>query len=162
MRFCVVLGMVAMLVSAFFTGWFVSPRRTPVVESRTDTLYVRDTIRDTILTVRDHFITHIERDTLRLAGDTVFVAVEIPIEQKTYETPDYRAVIEGYKPFIMSMEVFPVTRIVTNTETVVQKIQDNKRWGFGPYIGYGIIPVNGIIKHGPSVGLSIHYSIIQW
>lgn len=41
--------------------------------------------------------------------------VEIPIERKTYQTDDYKAVVEGWRPNLVSMEVYAKTTIVTTT-----------------------------------------------
>lgn len=43
--------------------------------------------------------------------------VEIPIERKEYVTKDYRAVVEGWRPSLVSMEVYRETKTITNTVT---------------------------------------------
>lgn len=42
--------------------------------------------------------------------------------------------------------------------------QKTKRWGFGPYFGYGVISNNDISNtgFGFSLGVAIHYDIFQW
>lgn len=42
--------------------------------------------------------------------------VEIPIERKTYQTDDYKAVVEGWRPSLVSMEVYPKTTTITQTK----------------------------------------------
>lgn len=42
--------------------------------------------------------------------------VEIPIERKTYQTEDYKAVVEGWRPNLVSMEVYPKTTTITQTK----------------------------------------------
>ena len=118
-------------------------------------MFVRDTIREPIPVpiVR----TVVRYDTVRVAfpavdslpGDSA--AVVLPIERKTYETEDYRAVVEGYKPSLVEMEVYRQSAIVTNT--VVQP--KRPRWALtvGPGVGYGPRGVQ------PYVGVSFGFVI---
>lgn len=58
--------------------------------------------------------------------------VEIPIERKTYQTEDYKAVVEGWRPSLVSMEVYPKTTTITQTKL-------KKPWfslSVGPGVGY--------------------------
>lgn len=41
--------------------------------------------------------------------------ITVPIERRTYETADYRAVIEGWRPKLLSMEVYPEKTTITQT-----------------------------------------------
>lgn len=58
--------------------------------------------------------------------------VEIPIERKTYETEDYKATVEGWRPSLVSMEVYPktVTRTITKVKTPRFSLT------VGPGVGY--------------------------
>lgn len=62
------------------------------------------------------------------------VAVEIPIEQRTYEGEYYRAVVRGWRPELVSIDVrHPEIHIPD---------QKRKRWAVtvGPQVGYGFTP----------------------
>lgn len=87
--------------------------------------------------------------------DSLRVPVVVPIERKIYVTADYRAVIEGYKPKLVSMELYRQTQVVTNTVSAKPK-----RWGFGVHAGYGFIPTTK--RFEPYIGVGVQYSIWQW
>lgn len=67
-------------------------------------------------------------------------ALTIPIERKTYQDETYKAVVEGWRPKLVSMEVYPKTQYITTvkTETVIQKKRTIWALTVGPSIGYGI------------------------
>lgn len=76
---------------------------------------------------------------MQLPNDTVKVPVLVPIERKVYSTPDYRAVISGFRPNLDSMEVFPRTKVVTQTIETVKPAK--RKWiQFGIGIGAGYDP----------------------
>lgn len=62
----------------------------------------------------------------------------IPIERKTYQGEDYKAVVEGWRPSLASIEVYPKT--VTVTEKVVEVQKKRPVWALvvGPGVGYNI------------------------
>lgn len=64
----------------------------------------------------------------------------IPIERKTYQGEDYKAVVEGWRPVLASIEVYPKTNTITEvrTETVVQKKKPLFGLVVGPGVGYDI------------------------
>lgn len=68
--------------------------------------------------------------------------VLVPISRSTYRTDDYTAIVEGYRPRLVSMEIYRKTSTVTNIRS--------PRWALtlGPGVGYG--------PHGlrPYVGVS--------
>lgn len=43
-------------------------------------------------------------------------AVEVPITQKEYHTPEFRATIQGYKPELLDVTVFPKSITVTKVK----------------------------------------------
>lgn len=132
------------------------PAAAPHIETRCDTVVVRDTIRDTVLAV--HTVRHERVDTvwLRTTRDTVLVEVEVPIERKTYMTAEYRAVVEGFHPRLAEIEVYRSTVRIDRTETAALKRPS--RWGIGVQAGYGITP------RGPQpyIGIGVQYNIITW
>jgi hypothetical protein len=148
------------MVVGWLGGRFIRPTCPAIVETRTDTVVIRDTIREYHPVVKEILTTRISVDTLRLPGDTVFIAVEVPIEKRVYESSDYRAEISGFKPSLDLIEVYPKTKIVNTTQTL--RISDPRRWGIGPYIGYGFSAQNGKVIGIPTVGISLQYQLIQW
>lgn len=133
-----------------------SPRSSNVVVRQTsDTVVVRDTIRDTVL--RKVYSELIRYDTIHFAlpADTVFIHAPIPIERTAYSTEDYKAVIEGYKARLVEISVFPKTTIITNTEA--RTVKKKPRFGLGIQAGYGISN-----KPGPYLGVGIQYNLITF
>ena len=62
------------------------------------------------------------------------VQVEVPIEQKTYEGENYRAVVQGFRPELVSIDIRQQTVTVTEYK--------RKWWSvtIGPQLGYGFTP----------------------
>ncbi len=58
------------------------------------------------------------RDTIRM-NDTLYVS--LPLERKEYRRDDFYAVVAGYNPSLIHMEVYPKTVYVTERETVRQR-----------------------------------------
>ena len=88
------------------------------VITRTDTLTIRDTIRET----RPVYVTNTETDTMLIAvTDTVMVSDTIYLvldrEQRHYRGNGYDAWVSGYRPALDSIQVYPETRYVTR-ETI--------------------------------------------
>ena len=130
------------------------------VFEQVDTVVVRDTVRDTITVPRKVYVARIDTCWLHAAADTVYVSdtvrVFVPIERKEYATEEYRAVVEGWHPTLVEMEVYPKTKMVTRyiTRETVRKT----RWGIGVQAGYGISD-RGV---SPYIGLGINYNILTW
>ena len=114
-----------------------------------DTLIVVDTVRDSIPFPVKEVVTKyvsLSPDTVikYLKGDTIY----LPIIQKEFSTPDYRAWVSGYNAALDSIDVFPKTTYITKTVM-------SRKWGLGVIGGYGI-GRNGL---SPYVGLGIYYRI---
>jgi hypothetical protein len=75
--------------------------------------------------------------------------VIIPIAQNTYKTEDYTAIVEGYRPRLVSIELYPKTTTITNTVTET----NSPRWALtvGPGVGYG---PNGV---QPYIGITLGF-----
>lgn len=121
-----------------------------------DTVVVRDTIRDTVPVIKVRQAVRTDTVFLRAAGDTVFVEVEVPVERRIYETDDYRAVVEGFRPALAEIELYRTT--VRITETAAAPVIRKKRWGVGVQAGYGY----GAGGVSPYVGVGVQYNIIMW
>lgn len=128
------------------------------IQTRTliDTVVVRDTVRDTLLIPRKVYIARVDTVFLQAAGDTVRVPVLAPMERKEYRTDDYHAIVEGFRPSLVSMAVYPETRYVTRTET--RTLTKRPRFGVGVQAGVGY---NGE-RFGPYVGIGIQYNIFTF
>lgn len=129
------------------------PNEVVRVKHTTDTLTVVQTIRDTVLKPVYVTIRRVDTICVELPGDTVRVPVSLPIEQKTYKTDQYTAVIEGFKPSLISMETYNKTQTIYKTETIIHK----SKWSVGLQAGYGF----GLITHEQDfyIGLGLSYRI---
>ncbi len=131
-----------LLVSiSFLAGRSVGRRECYADDVRRDTIVVRDTVRDTVPV--DRWRTFVRVDTCYLVRvDSLMlrdtVRVEMPIEQVEYRTDRYRAVVEGWRPKLLSIECYDSRQIITDTRRVATR----KRWGIvlGAQVGYGITP----------------------
>lgn len=121
-----------------------------------DTVIVRDTVRDTLLVPQKVYISRVDTVFLQVVSDTVYRDVIIPIERKEYKTDDYFAVIEGYRPNLLEMEVFPETKYITRTD--IKTIKKKPRFGVGIQAGYGYSN-QGL---SPYIGVGIQYNLITF
>lgn len=128
---------------SFFGGYFtrmkLHPDKPPVTivdtiwEWHTDTVKLTQVkpvtkIIERLKIVRDT----ITRDSLIVLPAEDSVAVEIPIEQRFYEGKNYKAVVQGYRPELVSIDV-------RQPELPTAK----KKWWsvtIGPQVGYGFTP----------------------
>lgn len=158
----VIILSTCLLIVGIVAGWFIRKGiEKPMAEAVTvsDTLVVRDT-------VRERFPVYVERvmtDTLLVAmTDTVRVSdtvyVRLPREQRVYRDTNYVAWVSGYRPSLDSIEVYPVTRYIT--ETVYRDTR--KRWGIGIQAGYGIGLEGGKVTGVPYIGIGISYNILTF
>lgn len=83
----------------------------------------------------------VEKDTIK---DTVYI--NVPIQRKTYNTDDYRAVISGYRPNLDTMIIYHKKEIIH---------EKSRRWGIGLTAGYGV----GREGFSPYLGAGIYYRI---
>jgi hypothetical protein len=132
-----------------------------VVETRVDTLVVRDTIRDTVPVVIERRMVRTDTVWLKSAGDTVFVEVEVPVEQKIYQTADYRAVVEGFRPRLAEIEIFRNTTYIKESTVTTQRLQ-RPRWGIGVQVGYGIGLSGDRLSRTTYIGLGVQYNLITF
>lgn len=129
------------------------------VKVQTDTLIVRDTIREKYPVFVDRWKTRTElvevHDTVR-RNDTLWQAIEI--ERRVYQGDDYRAVVEGWRPQLAEIAVYPKT-VYLQTEVTQQPPQPRVRFGFGATAGPAVIWTPDGIKGGAGVaaGLTIWF-----
>lgn len=124
---------------------------------RTDTLLLRDTVRETVLVPKVRYLTRVDTVLLKVPGDTVEVPVMVPISRNVYEGEDYRAVVSGFRVSIDTIDTFRKTQILTNTFIQRGDVPGKpKRWGIGVSAGYALTPQG--VK--PYIGAGISYSFI--
>lgn len=145
------------VVGAFIFGRATKDTSIVRTEVVRDTIIVRDTIRESYPVEVERVVVRTERvempivhrDTIR---DTMWV--ELPIEEREYESDNYRVVIGGYNAYLKSVDVYPTTKYIGTTETITKR----KRWGvsLGVQGGYGYTPKGWQPYAG--VGVSFGYN----
>lgn len=135
-----------LLAAAFVLGRLTAP----VAEMR----HVRETVfrTDTVRVVQPEVIVIHSRkpvkEKLAVAESDDSVEVMVPVEQRVYSAPEYKAFVSGHMPRLDSIEIFrPVT--------VVQP-KKNRRLSIGLQAGYGLTPA-GL---QPYVGLGLSIRIL--
>lgn len=150
------IAAVLLFAGAFFAGRASKRCDTAPSEVLRDTVTVVDTL---ILEIPAPYPVEVVRvDTCLLPSptDTARVPVAVPIERKEYRTPEYRAVVEGYRPELVSMDIYRQTQFVTMTTATAKP----KRWGVGLQIGYGYMPT--VNRAAPYIGIGIQYDLWSW
>ena len=146
-----------LVVLAAFGGWIGrgawERRHTKPLQADTVCVWIHDTVklvetkpagtvvvklpvvvRDTIKTAQnDNAADHL-LDSTQMVQPSDSVQVEVPIEQKTYEGENYRAVVQGFRPELVSIDIRQQTVTVTEYK--------RKWWSvtMGPQLGYGFTP----------------------
>jgi hypothetical protein len=123
-------------------------------ETRVDTVFIRDTLRETVFVPVERRIVRVDTVFLKTPGDTVRVETLVPIERKVYATGDYRAVVEGFGPALVEMEIYRQNSLITREITRTLK---PRRWAAGIQAGYGLTP------RGPSpyIGVGVQYTVLS-
>lgn len=154
---------IAVIALALIAVAFLLGRRSvkpEIVEiHRTDTMWMRDTVRETVLVPKICYLTRVDTVLLLVPGDTVKVPVLVPISRNVYEGEDYRAVVSGFRASLDTLDIFRKTQTVTNT--VVQRVEvpgKPKRWGIGVSAGYALTPQG--MK--PYIGAGVQYNFLSW
>lgn len=117
---------------------------------RVDTLLLA-VVKDSLITDTDTTVSNKEN-----VADSALVAA--PISQVTCEGENYTAVIEGFRPRLVSIDIIQQTQYIETTKTIPPK-----KWSFGLTLGAsagvfytpkGIQPGAGL---GASVGVTYHF-----
>lgn len=124
---------------------------------RRDTVTVTDTIVREIPVPRTVTVVRIDTCYLSSPTDTIRIPVAVPIERKMYTTRDYRAVVEGYRPSLVEMQVYQKQQTITQTIPISNK---SKRWGIGIQAGYGYIPI--VNKTALYIGVGVQYDLLSF
>lgn len=153
-----IVGAVLGLLSGFFIGKAIYDR--PVIESvtrdtvtRIDTVYQYHPMPVEVERIRTEYkwLTKVTTDTVTdytVLHDSVLV--EVPIESKHYNAPEYDAWVSGYQPSLDSIRVYQKENYITERVTVSKPpnrftigLQGGYGYGFKskqlePYVGIGI------------------------
>ena len=153
-----IVGAVLGLLTGFFTGKAIYDR--PVIESVTrDTVTRIDTVFQyhpqpvEVERVRTEYrwLTRVTTDTVTdytVLHDSVLV--EVPIESKHYNSPEYDAWVSGYQPSLDSIRVYQKENYITERVTISKPpnrftigLQGGYGYGFKskqwePYVGIGV------------------------
>lgn len=156
-------AVLVLLAALALAGSYLLGRRSvkpEIVEiHRTDTVVVRDTVRETVLVPKIRYLTRVDTVLLKVPGDTVEVPVLVPISRNVYEGEDYRAVVSGFRVSIDTIDTFRKTQTLTNTFVQRGEVPgEPKRWGIGVSAGYALTPQG--VK--PYIGLGVQYYLISW
>lgn len=160
-----ILLLVAALVAAVSVLSWRLGYRSAVAESietpRADTLIVRDTVTveypvPILTTITDTLL--VAYPDIVIIHDTTFV--QLPKERKEYSGKDYRAVVSGFQPSLDLIQIFPETKVVTQTISVPSR--NRSHWALSLQTGYGITLQNNRITPLPYIGAGISYNLIEW
>ncbi|MDR2912761.1 MAG: hypothetical protein LBV38_05665 [Alistipes sp.] len=162
-------------------------RTQTITQTQTDTIIIRDTLRETTFVPVTRHITRVDTVFLPIRGDTASgdtirndvlekspPAFRLPIEQKTYTTANYRAVVEGFRPSLIELEIYRATPKITTTTNITREIRTPlprgepksgqprsgppPRWGLGIQTGWGVTPQGPT----PYIGVGVQYNVITW
>ena len=139
-------------------------------DTTTLTIVVHDTIEvvkwkervrvDTLLlaVVKESFTTDTDTTISNKENVADSALVAVPISQVTCEGENYTAVIEGFRPRLVSIDIFQQTQYIETTKTIPPK-----KWSFGLTLGAsagvfytpkGIQPGAGL---GATIGVTYHF-----
>ena len=158
---CAGFFLFAGLAGSFLLGRRSAPGPSDLpVQVKTDTLIVRDTIREKYPVYSTKYVTRTKlvevRDTIR-QRDTLYQAVEI--ERRTYQGDDYRAVVEGWRPELAEIQVYPKTVYLQTEITQPPDTRRKTRLGVGFGVGPGVYWNGSAIQPGIGVtaGLALTF-----
>lgn len=135
----------------------------------TDTVYIHDTIRIVEPKIVKEEVVKYVYVTLPKADKNIPISNEldstsnltsnltqdsakvvIPITERTYEDSTYKAVVRGYNPELVSLDIYNSTKTITITKTKQPKVVV----GIGPYAGFG--------NKGFNYGIAVNVSMPIW
>ena len=153
----IIITMLSLLFLGFCFGCFISNNQNRQIEITSDTLKIKDTIyidRPEIVCIsRLRTIT----DTLKTT-DTIpqLVEVKIPITQTHYADSTYDLWISGFQSRCDSLRIYPTQTTITQHKTQYRA----KKWGLGINAGYAYDINNNRLV--PTIGVGLHYNILNW
>lgn len=144
---------VSVLLNLLLAGRAAKTKQTEVV--RADTIVVRDTVRIVEPRVVKEEVVKYEKVYLHTT-DTIIktdsVEVIVPITQRVYEDSTYKAVVRGYNPELVSLDMY--TKATYYPLYIKQKVQPKIVVSAGIYGGFG--------WKGADYGLGITVGVPIW
>lgn len=129
------------------------------VKVQVDTLVIRDTVREKYPVYVDRWKTRTElveiHDTVR-RNDTLWQAVEI--ERRVYQGDDYRAVVEGWRPQLAEIAVYPKTVYLQTEITQPAPPRPRVTLGFGATAGPAVIWTPEGVKFGAGIAAGLSFT----
>ena len=147
-----IVGIAVAFLIGYMSGKSGTEPEAVVVRERVDTVIVRDTVR---LPVPEPVHVYIVR-TDTVAPDGTGTAT-VPVTQHTYVTDAYKAIIEGYKPKLLELELYPQTVYITKDREVIRYVK--KTWQpfvSASYSTFDIVGIGGGTFYN-NLGLSYEY-----
>ncbi len=139
-------------------------RQQAEVITRTDTLTLRDTIRET----RPVYVDRARTDTMLVAvtdtvmvRDTVYMVLDR--EQRWYHGDRYDAWVSGYRPALDSIYVYPETRYVTRTVRPAERKNSIALESSASWCGTWSLTVSAEYEHSWRwcyVGAGVGYDVV--
>lgn len=131
----------------------------PKSEPKSDTIYIHDTIRIVEPQIVKEEVVRYEQVILPVIDTIVKIntidsvdsaKVVIPITERTYEDSTYKAVVRGYNPELVSLDIYRQQTTVYGQQTGKPKVVV----GIGPYAGFG--------NKGFNYGIAVNVSMPIW
>lgn len=142
---------VSVLLNVLLAGRAAKTGQTEVV--RADTIVVRDTVRIVEPKIVKEEVVRYEKVYLQ-AIDTIFkmdsIGVMVSVTERTYEDSTYKAVVRGYNPELVSLDIYRQQTTVYRQQTR----KPNVVVGIGPYAGFG--------NKGFNYGIAVNVSVPIW
>lgn len=147
----VLVLVVSVLLNVLLAGRAAKTGQADVV--RADTIVVRDTVR--IVEARVVKEEVVRYDTVYLQStDTIVnmdsIGVMVPVTERTYEDSTYKAVVRGYNPELVSLDIYRQQTTVYRQQTRKPKVVVSA----GVYGGFG--------AKGADYGLGISVGVPIW
>lgn len=159
-----IVGTVSFFVLTVITSFSFGVREgrnTPIVDIKHDTLIVVH--RDTISVSKPIFYESRVIDTFVVfTPEYIHDTIRLPMEQKHYRDTSYEAWVSGYKPNLDSVKVYQRTQLVTITNTEVQRVKSQPKFGVGFQAGYGFGIQGGQPVTVPYVGVGLTYNLFSF
>lgn len=144
---------ISVLLNVLLAGRAAKTEQEEVV--RADTIVVRDTVRVVEARVVKEEVVRYEKVYLQ-AIDTIFkidsIGVMVPITERTYEDSTYKAVVRGYNPELVSLDMY--LKEVYFPKIVERKVKPKVVVSAGVYGGFGV--------KGADYGLGISVGVPIW
>lgn len=164
-----ILIAIAILLGTWLIGYVIGRDHSGDVihKVQTDTLYISDTTKYTADQLKpeepkkeqelktdqepkkDSILVQV-RDTLWI-HDTLYMS--LPLETREYRRDEFYAVVAGYDPRLIHIEVYPKTMVISKTETTTIK-QSPWRYSLDVALNYGRM---GSAYLAPAIGAELGY-----